>query len=186
MTETRERRVAAELRAEGSRIEGYAALFGVRSHDLGGFVETIRRTAFARTLADPSLDVFALFDHDRRAVLGRSRAGTLRLAEDSRGLHFELDVANTTTGRDVLESVGRGDVTGASFGFRARKDEWSKTADGRPLRTLIDVDLFDVTVTPTPAYPDASVARRSLDALQGVASAARRRRLLIARRRIVA
>lgn len=185
MTETRERRVAAELRAEGGRIEGYAALFGARSHDLGGFTETIQLGAFARTLADPALDVFALFDHDRRAVLGRSRAGTLRLAEDRRGLRFELDVANTSTGRDVLESVGRGDVTGASFGFRARKDEWSKTADGRPLRTLIDVDLFDVTVTPTPAYPDASVARRSLDARQG-ADDARRRRLLIARRRIVA
>ncbi|MGG7565993.1 HK97 family phage prohead protease [Rhodovulum sp. DZ06] len=177
-----ERRAAAELRAAGNRLTGYAAVFNARSHDLGGFVETIRPGAFTRTLA-AGADVVALYHHDARHVLGRTLSGTLRLAEDARGLRFDLDVADTSAGRDVLESVGRGDVTGASFAFRSRKDEWSR--DARPaVRTLIDVDLLDVTITPTPAYPDASVARRALDAQRAAPLALRRRRLDLARRRI--
>ncbi|MAS42238.1 MAG: HK97 family phage prohead protease [Rhodobacteraceae bacterium] len=186
MTDAIERRVGAELRAQGTRIIGYAALFDSLSHNLGGFVERVQPGAFARSLGEAP-DVVALFHHDARAVLGRTRSGTLRLAEDSRGLQFELDVANTTAGRDVLESVGRGDITGASFAFKARRDAWTETDDGTPLRTLIDVDLLDVTITPAPAYPETSVARRSLDARAAPgALAARRRRIALARRRIVA
>ena len=75
----------------------------------------------------------------------------------------------------------------ASFAFKARRDAWTETDDGTPLRTLIDVDLLDVTITPAPAYPETSVARRSLDARAAPgALAARRRRIALARRRIVA
>lgn len=157
-------RRALELRAvEGGRIEGYAAVFNSPSHDLGGFVETIAPGAFAASLTRGD-DVLALFHHDTRAVLGRSKSGTLRLKEDGKGLFFSLDVANTTAGRDVLESVGRGDITGASFGFRAIRDRWSHK--GAPAkRELLEVELLDVTVTPTPAYPATVVSRRSLDAI---------------------
>ena len=168
-----ERRAATEVRTSGRRLIGYAARFGAVSADLGGFRETVAAGAFRRAL-DARPDVVALWDHDRRAVLGRTTAGTLRLAEDADGLAFTIDVADTTAGRDALESVGRGDVTGASFAFEARGEEWSER-DGLPFRTLTDVDLHDVTVTPTPAYPDASVARRSLERRAPV-------RLMLARR----
>ena len=171
--DTIERR-ALELRAaaNGSRIEGYAAVFNSDSADLGGFVETIAPGAFASSLRRGD-DVLALYDHDRRAILGRSTAGTLRLREDSKGLHFVLDVADTSAGRDVLESVGRGDITGASFGFRAVREKWTHGAPHR--RELLEVDLLDVTVTPSPAYAATIVSRRSLDAVSG---ADRRLRLL--------
>lgn len=161
-----ERRAAIELRASGNKIEGYAAVFGKLSSDLGGFIEKIEPGAFTRSLAGKG-DVVALYDHDPRNLLGRTSSGTLHLAEDSRGLEFSLDVPNTSLGRDVLELVGRGDVRGASFAFRTAKggDRWTKQ-DGKPLRILSDLDLFDVTITPQPAYPDTTIARRSLSHIQ--------------------
>lgn len=156
----RERRSAVELRAAGNRLAGYAAVFGSLSADLGGFRERIAYGAFTRALA-AAPDVVALFDHDRRSVLGRTLSGTLRLREDARGLAFEIDAPQTSIGRDVLEMVGRGDVTGASFSFAARAEQWSGQGVDT-VRELTDLDLFDVTVTPTPAYPDASVARRHM------------------------
>lgn len=159
-----ERRSAIELRAAGSRLQGYAAVFDALSPDLGGFREIVRHGAFRRSLA-AAADVVALWDHDARSVLGRSKSGTLRLAEDARGLHFEIDAPNTTIGRDVLEMVGRGDVSGASFAFTAREQRWNRDHGGT-LRELLDVELHDVTVTPRPVYPDATVARRSLEWLQ--------------------
>lgn len=157
-----ERRTAIEIRSAGrSRLEGHAAVYNSMSEDLGGFTEVIRPGAFRRSLLSKP-DVMALYDHDPRAILGRTTAGTLRLAEDGKGLHFEIDVPNTTTGRDLLVSVERGDIRGASFAFKTREDRWVKGNSGM-LRELLDVDLLDVTVTANPAYPDTEVARRALE-----------------------
>lgn len=157
-----ERRGAIEIRAAaGNRLEGYAALFNTPSSDLGGFTEVIRPGAFSASLA-ASPDVLALYEHDTRHVLGRTTAGTLKLEEDAKGLRFQIDVAATSLGRDLLVSVGRGDVRGASFAFRAQEDRWTEGYNGM-MRELIAVDLLDVTVTANPAYPDTSVARRALE-----------------------
>ena len=148
-----------ELRSDGKRLIGYAAVFNLPSLDLGGFQEVVAPGAFTRSLsANP--DVVALWDHDARSVLGRTKSGTLRLSQDTRGLRFEIDAPNTTTGTDVLEMVGRGDVTGASFAFTVKEQRWRET-DALPVRELLDVDLLDVTRTPSPAYPDTDVARRN-------------------------
>ncbi len=157
-----ERRGAIELRAAaGNRLEGLAAVFNSPSNDLGGFIEVIRPGAFARSLSEHP-DVLALFDHDARHVLGRTRAGTLKLDEDAKGLRFAIDVPSTQTGKDLLVSVGRGDITGASFAFVAKRDNWIQGNSGM-LRELIDVDLIDVTITAHPAYPETTVARRALE-----------------------
>lgn len=168
---TLERR-ALEVRASGGRIEGYAAVWNSPSADLGGFVETIAQGAFSASLRRGD-DVLALYHHDTRAVLGRRSSGTLRLAEDAHGLAFSLDVANTSAGRDALELVTRGDVTGASFGFSVRRDAWEKGAQRH--RTLLEVDLFEITLTATPAYAATHVARRTVEHL---ARAMRRARYL--------
>ena len=160
-----ERRSTIELRAVGTRLEGYAAVFNSPSQDLGGFTEIVRPGAFARSL-DTGDDVIALYDHDMRSVLGRLSAGTLRLSEDERGLKFAIDTPATTVGRDLLVSVERGDVTGASFAFIADEVEWAYHDDKPSVRTLISVKLIDVTVTPNPAYPETSVARRAFETHQ--------------------
>ena len=157
-----ERRVASELRTAGrSKLGGYAAVFGALSQDLGGFTETIRPGAFRRALLS-NPDVLALWDHDTRMVLGRTTAGTLRLQEDGYGLSFEIDLPETQSARDLVVSVVRGDISGASFAFKVVEDRWSQSNSGM-LRELLDVDLIDVTVTAIPAYPETQVAKRTLE-----------------------
>lgn len=154
----------AELRIlSGDRpvIVGYAATYGTLSADLGGFRERIVRGAFERSIAEKR-DVVALVSHDRRDFLGRTKAGTLRLAEDERGLRVEIDVPDTTVGRDAVELVRRCDLDAMSFGFVAKRERWSREATGR-VRELIDVDLLDVSLATSPAYPDTSVALRSMN-----------------------
>jgi HK97 family phage prohead protease len=147
-------------------LVGYASVFDAASEDLGGFREYVRKGAFTRTLREGA-DVLALVHHRPELVLGRRSAGTLRLSEDDRGLAFDLTLPDTTAARDLAVSVDRGDIKGASFSFTvpARGDRWSK-AEGRTIRELLDVNLHDITVTATPAYPDTEVARRALLALR--------------------
>lgn len=147
-------------------IRGYAAVFLKRSLDLGGFTEQIVPGAFARALREKQ-DVVALVDHDPSKLLGRSKSGTLTLAEDDKGLLVSIDVPNTTLGRDTVESIRRKDISGMSFGFRTQRDKWDRDTKGLPLRTLLDVDLVDVSPVVFPAYPDTRVGVRSLADWQG-------------------
>ncbi len=174
-----ERRAAVSIETAGpGKLAGYASVFGRPSADLGGFVETVQRGAFTKSLADPGA-VLALYDHDRRAVLGRAGAGTLRLAEDQRGLAFEVDLPDTSLGRDLAVLVERGDVAGGSIGFRVREGGESWNLDASPAqRTLSDLELIEVTITSLPAYADTTVAKRYMTGLINAPSLARRRRML--------
>ena len=162
-----ERRTAfgsVEFRQEDDRLQarGYAAVFNSPSQDLGGFVEVILPGAFRDVVKTD--DVRALWNHDPNHVLGRVGAGTLRLGEDDKGLWYEVDLPDTTTGRDVATLLARGDVIGSSFGFRVLEDgaEWRVSEDGRPLREIRTVArLRDVGPVTFPAYL-ATEAYRSL------------------------
>lgn len=156
-----------ELRAgaagKGATLAGHAAVFNLLSEDLGGFREKVDAGAFDETLARD--DVVALWNHDANVVLGRSSAGTLRLAKDERGLAVEIDPPDSSGGRDLVVAVGRGDVKQMSFGFRTLKDSWERVQkDGgavEEIRTLLKVRLFDVSPVTFPAYPQTDVAVRS-------------------------
>jgi len=177
-----ERRPALELRARGGktpRLEGYAAVFDSPSEDLGGFIEYVRPGAFKRSLQSNRADPMALVHHLPHLVLGRRSAGTLRLSEDSKGLQFEVDLPDTGTARDLLVSVERGDIRGASFAFTIapQGDRWNVQGD-LVTRDLLDVDLHEITITPTPAYPDTEVARRALASFKAPHRVALARRFL--------
>lgn len=155
---TIERRGAsAEIRAKGRRLEGYAATFA-SSADIGGrFVETIAPGAFSGSLRSRA-DVLALVDHDPGRVLARTRSGTLRLSEDSRGLAFDLDLPDTQVGRDVLALAERGDLGGMSFGFTALDEQ--RDGNRRELRA---VQLHEISVVLAwPAYDGTVIQARSL------------------------
>jgi len=155
-----------ELRADASKIVGHAIVFDVRSRDLGGFVEVVKPQAVAQALTG---SIIALFNHDANAILGRTPA-TLQLRTDARGLAFTLDPAPTQAGREALALVARGDVTGASFGFRTVKDAWRQEA-GVMVRELLDIEIAEISLTAFPAYreTDVSVAQRSLEAASLIA-----------------
>lgn len=139
-------------------IAGYAAVFNSDSEDLNGFfTERIEFGAFKKTLKEA--DVRALVEHDPRWLLGNTKSGTLRLSEDEHGLKFEIDPPDTVAGRDVLESLRRGDLSSMSFGFRTIRDKWEQHYN-KKIRTLLEVQLFDVSLVSFPAYPDTSVALR--------------------------
>lgn len=154
-------RVALELRAAGRKLEGYAAVFGQATR-ISDFTEVILPGAFADTLRE-GRDILALSNHDQRAVLARTKSGTLRLAEDTRGLHFELDVPNTTAGRDILELAERGDIGGASFGFTVAKDGERWQGKRRELRS---VNLHEISIVSSfPAYDGTIVQARHREQL---------------------
>lgn len=151
-----EKRIAAEVRAEGRKLMGYAATFDTETR-IGTMTEVIRPGAFKASLS-ASGDILALKDHDPSSVLGRTKSGTLRLSEDSRGLHFELDVPDTQTGRDVLALAERGDLGGMSFGFNV--PEGGQDWQGRK-RTLSKIDLAEVSVVSAwPAYQQTTIEAR--------------------------
>ncbi|RTL86449.1 MAG: HK97 family phage prohead protease [Hyphomicrobiales bacterium] len=154
------RALQIELRAAGSnprRLEGYAATFGVETR-IGDFVESIQSGAFASSLAS-GRDVLALVDHDPSRVLGRTKSGTLRLVEDTRGLHFSLDLPDTQAARDVLALAERGDIGGASFGFKVAPAGEAWRGNRRELRA---VNLHEISIVQSwPAYSDTTVEARS-------------------------
>ena len=145
-----------------------AGLFDTPSEDLGGFRERIRPGAFAESLA--SDDIRALFNHDPNVILGRSRSGTLLLGEDDKGLRIEIDPPDTQSSRDLMVSIGRGDVNQMSLGFVVKPEGqvWEKDNDGRVMRTLTSVRLFDISPVVFPAYPETAVAVRALSRWQSV------------------
>ena len=150
-----------EVKQKGRTLYGYAALFNSETN-LGEFSEVIRPGAFARTLSAPTAaNIKAVYEHDHRSLLGKVGSSTLRLREDEKGLAFELDLPDTTLGRDLAELVKRGDVSGCSFGFIPSKETWLDN-----LRELRDVDLFEITLTASPAYPETSVQVRSKQPLR--------------------
>lgn len=154
---TERRGYEIELRTKGRRLEGHAALFGVEAR-IGRTREVIAPGAFSASLSI-GRDVLALMDHDPARVLARTRSGTLRLSEDSRGLAFDMDVPDTQAGRDALAMAERGDLGGMSFGFIA--DDEHLDGDRRELRA---VTLFEVSVVAAwPAYDGTRVDARSKD-----------------------
>lgn len=153
--------VSLERRAdgEGRRIVGHAAVFDTPAIIGGMFREQIARGAFRDAIAQD--DVPLLINHEG-LPLARNTSGTLQLSEDRIGLRIEteLDASDPDVLR-LLPKLARGDVSGMSFAFRAEDQRWQ---DGDPpLRTLLEVELFDVSIVTTPAYPTTDVALRSLE-----------------------
>lgn len=155
-----------ETRADGKPvIVGYGAVFH-RADDPGtqyelwrDTIERVSTKAFDQAMKRQD-DTRALFNHDMNHILGRTTAGTMRLSVDSTGLRYEIDPPDTETGRSVVESIKRGDVSGSSFSFSVDKESW-ESRDGKQIRTLESVTLFDVGPVTFPAYESASTAVRS-------------------------
>lgn len=144
-------------------LSGYAAVYNQLSVDFGGWREIIRPGAFTGTLAKGP-DTRANVDHmGGLNVIGRTRNGTLTLAEDAQGLRVVITPPDTQAGRDVTTLVKRGDLNQMSFAFWTQRDNWLETGE-YVLRELheVDIDGGDVSIVTYPAYPATSVQMRNL------------------------
>jgi len=168
-----------EKRADGTpMIVGYAAVF-YRKDDPGtqfqlwpGCVERIAPTAFNNVIAE-NQDVRALFNHEDECILGRTKSGSCRLSVDAVGLRYEVDPLIVNGAMDdeaaaLCAKIERGDIDGSSFSFavRANGSTWTTEKYGDTgieieVRTLTDLDLFDVGPVTFPAYKSTSAAIRS-------------------------
>jgi len=175
MTTEREIRILTGLKIEERKanqpptLKGYAAIFDTETDIAGLYREKISKGAFSDAISKASADVHALFNHDDNVVLGRMKTGTLRMAEDERGLGVEIDPPDTQDARDLIEKIKRGDIDQMSFAFTMRggMQSWD---DGQtpPLRTIQKVgELYDVSVVTRGAYPTTEIGvdagKRSLE-----------------------
>jgi HK97 family phage prohead protease len=147
----------------GAKISGFAAVYGefTELRDWFGdrFYERIDSNAVKKTLNDGH-DIFALKNHNWDQLIGRTNTN-LTLENRSDGLYFELTPSQTTLGKDILEEVRSGLISGCSIGFRVLDQDWEER-DGDWFRTIKEIELLEITLTPIPAYTQTSAEVRSL------------------------
>ena len=147
-------------RADGEQkavaIEGYAAVFNSKTSIGGWFDEVIEPGAFSRSLSDNG-DIRALFNHNWDNVLGRTKSQTLELREDEKGLNFKVELPDTSVARDLTISMERGDINQCSFGFFITDEEWNYNVEPA-LRTIKEVELFEISIVSIPAYDDTEAS----------------------------
>lgn len=144
-------------------ISGYGIVFDQWSEDLGGFRERIMKGAFSVSIETD--DIRSIFNHNSDHVLGRKSSGTLRLSEDSRGVHYEVDPPRTSWAQDLGVSIERGDIRENSFGFRcaSREHQIWEEKDGILYRTVLQASLRELGPQTFPAYPQTDVQVRSVE-----------------------
>lgn len=152
-----------ETREDGENlsIEGYFAVFNSNYEIAPGMSESIAPGAFSRTISG---DIRALINHDTTLVLGRTKANTLELREDSHGLWGHIDInPNDVDAMNLYERVKRGDVDQCSFGFEIRSQDTDISESGDIHWTLRDVDLYEVSCCTFPAYESTNISARSAE-----------------------
>lgn len=154
-----EAQIRMETREDGKRIlSGYGIVFhdptnpGTEYRMAGDWFERIAPDAADESLADDSKDVTSTFNHNRDLILGRRSSGTLKLSKDSRGIRYEVELPDTSAGRDVAALVERGDIRGSSFTFR-EKDYDNKERDGnKKIWRVKALELIEIGPVTEPAY----------------------------------
>lgn len=142
-------------------IEGYFAVFNSNYDIAPGMSESIAPGAFASSISG---DIRALINHDTTLVLGRTKANTLQLREDSHGLWGHIDInPNDVDAMNLYNRVKRGDVDQCSFGFDIRSEDTDIREDGSIHWTIKDVELYEVSCCTFPAYTETNISAREHD-----------------------
>ncbi len=141
-------------------IEGYFAVFNSNYEIFPGASESIAPGAFTEAITG---DVRALVNHDTTLVLGRNKASTLELKEDSRGLWGRVKInPNDTSAMDLYARVKRGDVDGCSIGFDIAEEDTEFLENGDVHFTIKRVlPLWEVSCCTFPAYQETNISARA-------------------------
>ena len=143
-------------------IEGYFAVFDSPYVLWDGATEIVKPGAFAGCLSG---DIRALIDHDTRLVLGRTKAGTLELREDARGLYGTIKInRDDADAMSLYARVQRGDVDQCSFGFDIEEETFVDLGGGQCRWEINKVNpLYEVSGVTYPAYEETAVKARHAD-----------------------
>jgi HK97 family phage prohead protease len=145
---------APTTEAPYTTLTGYALVWNTLSKDRGGY--KVRLKPYSANVMASSL---ALFHHDNKLVLGNTENGTLRFTTDSKGLGVEIDLPDTSAGRDAAELVAKKYIRGMSFGMLLDPEpEFEGVEEGG--QTILEFSKFwmdEVTITAIPAFADTSV-----------------------------
>jgi len=160
------RAVTFETRAtsdDGFTLEGYAAVFDsptrIDSWE-GTFDEVIQRGAFAKTIE--ARKPVMQFDHGHDIATGSVPIASIEaIREDKRGLFVEARMFDNPRVEPIRQAIAGGAIDGMSFRFRVTREEWDETGD-IPVRTIRELDLFELGPVVFPAYESTSVGVRSL------------------------
>jgi hypothetical protein len=138
------------------RITGYGSVFN-KPYKVWGVAESIAPGAFSKTLTE-NPDIRGMFNHDPSYLLGRTKSGTMDVAEDDKGLRYEIRAsAKNPQSVAVADMIRRKDVDGSSIAFYVVKDEWERDKDQRPIkRTIREVELIETGPVTMPASPATS------------------------------
>jgi len=129
------------------RIAGYAALFDIAD----GACDTIRKGAFARSLAELPASLPLLWQHKGALCIGTVE----RIAEDDKGLQVIARVDKPDS--LAMKLLQRREVSGLSFGYRARGYRRTPDAGFGAGRVLEDIELLEVSLVTHPLQPGARV-----------------------------
>lgn len=182
MDELIRRSYMCEVRAEGDGqvITGRPIVYNSRT-DLGWFDEIIESGALDRT---DLTDVRFLVNHDTsRIPLARSRRNngnsTMQLITDSDGMGIRaiLDTENNTEAKALFSAVQRGDISGMSFMFSIKDEEWDDMDSDHPTRRIKSIgSVVEVSAVTFPAYAATEIYARSKEALDNARQALERAR----------
>lgn len=159
-------------------ISGHAAVFNQQTDICGFYTEVIERGAFDKT---DFTDVVLTQNHnvDTEIPLARytqGRAGqdnTLDLSIDDTGLAMQaqLDCDNNTAAKAVYTSIQRGDLTGMSFIFTVRGENWEDLDTDKPVRHITDIDkVYEISAVNFPAYDGTDISTRAKTSLDSAKS----------------
>jgi uncharacterized protein len=164
-------------RQEGkSAVRGYAAVFynpntpGTEYKMFDDLWERIDPACFNRALAE-NQPVRCFVNHDPNMRLGRCDKGTCRLKVDEHGLQYESDLPDTQIGRDTATDLENGNLDGSSFSFQVTGQRWEDMkVEGHMIsvRTITDVNLYDVGPVSIPAYNATTAGLRSAESPEGI------------------
>lgn len=139
-------------------IEGYFSVFDDVYELWPGATESIDRHAFDETLDD---DVRALINHDTTLVLGRTKASSLTLKTDDKGLWGRITInPEDSDAMNLYARVQRGDVDQCSFGFDILEEETEYRDNDTVHWTIKKVKLYEVSPCTFPAYEGTAISAR--------------------------
>lgn len=162
--------VRAEESDQGSIILGRPIVYNSRT-DLGWFDEIIESGAL--DFSDLT-DVRFLVNHDTsRIPLARSRRNngnsTMQLTTDAEGMTIRvlLDTENNAEAKSLYSAVQRGDISGMSFMFSVKDEEWDDIDSDHPTRRIKSISsVVEVSAVTFPAYETTEIQARSREALE--------------------